>query len=212
VGAGYAVGLLADLGATEAIEPMLRVLAATDGLDLLHDRIIQRLPRLGAPVLEPALRAYGQTDDPEFRWSLCQILADLKIRAERVVQILLDQLRADPAAGAMNLAEYGDARALGELQQSFEVLEIDSSDTGHIPNHAFIELRGAIELLGGALSEEQLAKYREAMKPADRLRARLHTAIAAPRRERNRRKRERKQRRNRRRNKGKARGKAPRGV
>lgn len=46
-----------DLKATEAVDQMVRVLARTSWDDLLHDRILMRLPELGAAVLEPALGA-----------------------------------------------------------------------------------------------------------------------------------------------------------
>lgn len=56
----HAVDLLADLKAETAIGPMLRVRAETDWDFIIHDRIILRLPELGAPVLEPALSMLGE--------------------------------------------------------------------------------------------------------------------------------------------------------
>lgn len=53
----HAVDLLVDLKATEAVDRMVRVLARTSWDDLLHDRILMRLPEFGAAVLEPALGA-----------------------------------------------------------------------------------------------------------------------------------------------------------
>src|SRR5260370_10810023 len=63
----HAVELLVDLGATDAIVPMLETLEVTDYDELVHDRIEQHLPKLGAPVLEPALAKYAALDDPDTR-------------------------------------------------------------------------------------------------------------------------------------------------
>lgn len=60
-GGGYApvhaAELLGELRAPEAVEPMLRVLSRTDFMDVLHDRLLTAMPAIGAPVVEPALRA-----------------------------------------------------------------------------------------------------------------------------------------------------------
>ncbi|MGH8862325.1 MAG: hypothetical protein ACRDVG_14035, partial [Jatrophihabitantaceae bacterium] len=66
----HAVDVLGELRAVEAIEAMLRVLAGSDFLDIVHDRILLRLPEIGAPVVEPALRAYAANSDDNFRLSL----------------------------------------------------------------------------------------------------------------------------------------------
>ena len=59
-GGGYgpihAAKLLQQLEAAEAIEPMLRVLARCDLMDILYSTLVNALESLGAPVLEPAPR------------------------------------------------------------------------------------------------------------------------------------------------------------
>lgn len=59
----HAVELLGELRSVEAIEPMLRLLADSDFLDIVHDRILQQMPPIGAPMVEPALRAYAASTD-----------------------------------------------------------------------------------------------------------------------------------------------------
>jgi hypothetical protein len=43
-------------GLKKQIEPMLRVLAGTDPLDILHDQVIKSMLKIGPSVMEPALR------------------------------------------------------------------------------------------------------------------------------------------------------------
>src|SRR5918996_4833838 len=53
----HAATILRDLNAPAAIEPMLRVLARCDSMDILYSVVIGALTSLGPPVLEPALAA-----------------------------------------------------------------------------------------------------------------------------------------------------------
>jgi hypothetical protein len=52
----HAARLLGELGATEAIEPLLKRMVDTTWDEILHDAIIQSLPKIGTTVVEPALR------------------------------------------------------------------------------------------------------------------------------------------------------------
>lgn len=108
-GPTHAAQLLGELHAAAAVEPMLRVLAGTEAHDRLHDKIIQVLPELGAAVTEPAIRAFADSADPTFRYSLSAVLAECQIHDDRIFEILIDQLRREPSLGAGNLAP-GDLR------------------------------------------------------------------------------------------------------
>ena len=116
-GGGYApihaAQLLGELRAEEAIEPMLRVLADTDPLDILHDQVIQSMLKIGPSVMEPALRV-AVNAAPDLQDTLASILARIGFRDERTLEILLNQLRRDPDY-AGNLANYGDPRAVPHL-------------------------------------------------------------------------------------------------
>ena len=80
----HTVELLADIGAHEAIEPMLRALVRTDWMSILHDRVIIRLPEFGAAVVEPALSMLAHADDREVRQSLCAVLSKVGVRDDRM--------------------------------------------------------------------------------------------------------------------------------
>jgi hypothetical protein len=177
----HAVRLLGELKAAGAVEPMLRLLATTDYLDVLHDQLIQSLPEIGTPVIEPALRAYAENDNTDFRFSLCAVLAEAGVRDDRIFEILIDQLRAD-SSRAGNLAIYGDERAVPHLHEALDRYELVESESP-LANHTLIELRAAIEDLGGTLTAEQQRKCRRGREPAEVFRRKMDALLEARRRD-----------------------------
>jgi hypothetical protein len=172
----HAVDLLAELRAEAAIQPMLRLLAEAEWMTIIHDRVIQGLPRLGPAVLEPALAAYAETSDPDLRRGLASVLAALKVHDERVYLIMTGELEANLELGAMHLAEYGDPHALPLLSAAIDRYE--SRGDQFMANHALVELRAAIEDLGGELTPEQRAKIDRILAPDERRRQEFRAAIA----------------------------------
>jgi hypothetical protein len=84
----HAVDLLADLKASEAVEPMIRAVLAGDWDEILPDRATLRLPELGPAVLEPTLRALEEDISEPGRDRLCDVIAKLGVRDERVFRHL----------------------------------------------------------------------------------------------------------------------------
>lgn len=175
----HAVWLLTELRAESAIESMLDVLAETEWDTILHDAIIQALPRFGAVVLEPTLRAYEDDRYGECRYSLASIVAALRIRDDRILAVLCDQLARDPELGASDLAHYGDPRALEDLVRAYDRYQIIDADHP-FANHALTEIRAAIENLGGTLTPAQERQYVRAMEPYERWRRERAAARATP--------------------------------
>jgi hypothetical protein len=171
----HAVRLLGEMKIAAAIGGMLRALAETDGLDVLHDAVLLSLPEIGEPVVEPALRAYAETDDLELRGSLGAILARLGVVDERIFAVLLEMLEISPRH-AGDLAHYGDDRALPHLSRAFDAYTLRDSDSP-LANQDLVELHAAIEELGGAMTSQQSAKYREACEPSERWRRQFDAAI-----------------------------------
>jgi hypothetical protein len=160
----HAARLLGELKAEQAVEPMLRTLAGTDPLDVLHDQVLQALPNIGAPALEPALLAYKEAN-PELQTSIASVLSRIRVRDERIFEILVAQLRREPGY-AGNMADYGDPRAAPYLREALDKYEPVQGDNP-FANHALIELREAIERLGGTLSAEQQLKCRRGLQQAE---------------------------------------------
>jgi hypothetical protein len=186
----HAVDLLGELRAGDAVEPMLRVLAGTEFLDIVHDRILQRMPQIGAPVIEPALHAYADSRDDDFRLSLAAVLSRTGVRDEQIFTLLLERLDREPSE-AHHLVDYGDRRALPRLHDALDRCVVTD---GRIPfaNQDLIELRAAIEGLGGVLNAEQRATVRQVDEQSEVVRAALFgklqrepTAAGPPKRGRN---------------------------
>ena len=179
----HAAELLGDLAASAAVEPMLRALVRADPLDILHDRLLSCLARLGAPVVEPALRAAASANEDTLD-SIAAVLARVGIHDERILDILLAQLRRVPDL-AGNLADYGDPNAIPALLEALDAFELVES-ANPFANHPLIEIRAAIEELGGTLSAEQQLKCRRGQKAADSFRRAIlrsheaRTGTAAP--------------------------------
>lgn len=172
----HAAELLGDLRAATAVVPMLRTLAQTDPLDILHDRVLPSLAKIGAPVVEPALRAAASADQDTLD-SIAAVLARVGIHDERILDILLAQLRRVPEL-AGNLAEYGDPNAIPALLEALDAFELVES-ANPFANHPLIEIRAAIEELGGTLSMEQQLKCHRGQKAAESIRQLLRERVEA---------------------------------
>lgn len=118
----HAARLLQQLGAADAIAPMLRVLARCDPMDVLYSALVHALESMGAPVLEPALDAYAVARSGDRRTALASVLSGLGVRDDRILSVLLDALQYDAVLGAGLLAEYGDPAALPRLGEALDEL------------------------------------------------------------------------------------------
>jgi hypothetical protein len=181
-GGGYApihaARVLGDLEAPEAIEPMLRVLARCDPMDILYSVLIEVLESFGPPVLEPALAAHAAAESEDGRSGIAGVLSRLGVRDDRVFAVLLKMLEDDVVLGAASLAEYGDPAALPHLGAALDRCELDVRG-GLLASQDIIELEAAIEELGGVLSEDQRRKVRAVGAAREEARAPLLAIGAA---------------------------------
>jgi hypothetical protein len=127
----HAVDLLADLKATEAIEPMLDALPELTFDDILYSRIVTRLPDLGPAVVEPALavlsdeQEQGEDTDEETVSGICEVLAKLGVKDERVFEALCWAFKRGEPWTASAFAIYGDKRAVPILEAAIATFEPD---------------------------------------------------------------------------------------
>lgn len=82
----------------------------------IDDGLIQALLPFGSRALEPLLTLYGELGEEQGS-DLGFLLAGLRIRDERVLQLLLDRLEFDAADGAFCLGLYGDPAAKPALEK-----------------------------------------------------------------------------------------------
>jgi hypothetical protein len=145
----HAVDLLVDLKAQSAILPLLETLVSAELDEVIHSRIVIRLPELGAAVLEPLLRLMHQQSKPHARDALCTVMSELGVRDERIFDCLCEYFDAEPGLGARCFADYGDARALPFLAVAIETFEPDWDSAVGICD--LDELVDAYEQLDGSL-------------------------------------------------------------
>jgi HEAT repeat protein len=167
----HAVRLLAQLKASEAIEPMVRRLMHTEPGEVLHDTLLYALEELGPAVAPAALEALADARTSDERFGLLSALSHCGARDERIYAALLVQLEEDPIAAAMNLSVYGDPRAIEPLTRALEAHEVDEDAEDLFANQTIIELQHAIEQLGGTLDAAQLEKAARARGSRHRLSA-----------------------------------------
>jgi SEC-C motif-containing protein len=158
----HAVALLGELRAQEAIGPMVYLLPQLDPQDALYSEVIQALPALGPGVVKPALERLVAEDTHDGRIGLSEVLIKLGARDERLFEILLQFLKEETDIGAGFLANYGDPRALEPLRETFDEFEFETQESPLV-NQALIELREAIQRLGGELTSAQQAKFEQGM-------------------------------------------------
>jgi SEC-C motif len=175
----HAVDLLGALGEARAVPILLRCLAHDDLFDGLAPQAAAALRTLGPVALEGCLAAYASATDEAFRDRLAGVLSRFGVHDERIYACLVETLQRTPELGANYLAEYGEARALDVLAQTFDTLPLCDEEIP-LANHVFIELRAAIEDLGGHLTAVQHQKFESADAARRRLVAQMHWAMDPP--------------------------------
>jgi HEAT repeat protein len=151
----HAAKLLGLLGAGQAVPVLLRMVDQYDALDAYHTEAVDALVRLGKPAVDACLEAYPTTNNADTHAGIAAVLSRCAVKDERSYQTLLDFFDQSPELGAMYVAAYGDARAIPALSQMFDALPVHEQDDAMLSNHVFVELRGAIEELGGELTTAQ---------------------------------------------------------
>jgi SEC-C motif len=175
----HAVDLLGALGEARAVPILLRCLEHDDLFDGLALPAAAALRTLGPSALEGCLAAYAMTTNEAFRDRLAGVMSRCGVHDERLYACLVETLQRTPELGASYLAEYGEARALGVLAQTFDTLPLRDQESP-LANHVFIELRAAIEELGGRLTTAQHQKFEAADAARRRLVAQMSWDVDPP--------------------------------
>ena len=82
------------------------------------------------------------------------------LRIDRIFHHLIARLKVAVDFTASAIAEYGDERALPHLHAALRKFRLDEKDSDR--NHAVVELRAAIEALGGELDAREQLKVARA--------------------------------------------------
>jgi NADPH-dependent ferric siderophore reductase len=169
--------LLGMIGDDRAVPVLLRCLEHYDVLGSYHQDAADALVALGDPAIDACLEAYPTASNEDMRDGIASVLRRSKTKDERVYIMLLDFFEQTPELGAMYLADYGDPRAIPVISRMFDTLTVDDRENAIFSNHVFVELRGAIQELGGQLTAEQEAKIERADAPRRRFVAQMNAAV-----------------------------------
>ena len=179
----HAAKLLGMLGDAQAVPVLLRMLAGYAVIDGYHQAAEDALVALGAPAIEACLAAYPTAKNEDLRSGIVAVLSRSTEKNARIFQTLLAFFAQSTELGAIYLADYGDPQAIPVLSQMFDTLPIDDHSDSVMSNHIFVELRSAIEHLGGQLTAAQQAKADRADAPRRRFAAQMErrsVAYASP--------------------------------
>ncbi len=80
------------------------------------DEAMETLVEIGRPALEPLLALYGELDESE-GGEVAFILANLRIRDDRILKLLLDRLDYDFSDTVLLLNIYGDPAAIEAIER-----------------------------------------------------------------------------------------------
>ena len=118
------IAFFRTLRAPEAV-PYLVDLVRSQPEDIPDD-VIQAFVEIGEPALEPLLSLYDELDSEDN--DVPFLLASLRARHPRILEILLDRLNYDPMDAAFCLELYGDPEARPALESTLAGLGQDDHD------------------------------------------------------------------------------------
>lgn len=155
---------LLRLKAPEALLPLVRWLARAEPGTELYELLIAGLKDWGPAVVPATLEVLEAIQGGEARFELLQVLAHCGARDERIYTALLALLEEEPFLGSVNLAAYGEPRALEFLGRALDAYELEDDVADVFAQQTVLELGFAIRELGGALTRSQQAKLEAARR------------------------------------------------
>ncbi len=158
-----ATGLLRDMESTQPKMLYIQWQLDRTEKDELKDNALESLIAMGKSVVQPILQQIGQANEAG-KEALLEVLSHFPDGGP-VFRIAMDMFRAHPEKRALfagYLARIGDSRALPALEEA--------AGEKDLPYLTYIELRNAIEELGGTCPEREYEddpEY-EALRDLDR--------------------------------------------
>lgn len=141
------IALLRAWKATEAAPFLVRYIRE-DPQDV-PDEVVEALVEIGRPALEPLLALYDELEESE-SGEVAFTLANLRVRDERILKLLLERIEYDLSDTALLLALYGDPAAR-------EALEKAAAELGDSDGALRKDISEALEALSGEPAESRAA-------------------------------------------------------
>jgi hypothetical protein len=165
-----AVYLATELRLAGTVPALVSCVLQADVGDELWEAALIALRGIGAPAVEPLLAAFDAHSDLVARASIADALLATRATDEGILNAFLRLFDDDTVEGADKLAQYGDRRALPALVEALDRAELDPvGNRDFLANEDVLNLAGAIEALGGTLTETQRAKEQRVLRRRERL-------------------------------------------
>lgn len=145
----YAINVLADFNSIKPLKSYIICVIERSVSDDVIESMIEQLSLNADLVKDAILAAYPKYNEYQ-KAAFAPVLSYCKNKDDRILPILLDELLIHPddiAQYVEMVARYGDERALDTLYKEIEREDIKYSD--------FVEIRFAIEKLGGEYTKER---------------------------------------------------------
>ena len=143
-----AMGMLRDIGGSTMDDVLVELVCTADEQNELSDMAADILSGCGGGVVPRLLDWYG--DAPEYAQELILDICCNYPGDGRIYDYLMDCLRNRPERRALNaslLAKLGDERAIEPMKSMMQLFDLRYFD--------YVELRDAVEALGGEIGEER---------------------------------------------------------
>jgi HEAT repeat protein len=134
---GDLVAIFRHLRAPEALPFYFKYGLEFEGDEFPED-LMEAFLDLGEQSIEPLLALRADIEDP---WNVTMTLAALQVRDPRILEALLDELKRDPADGAIALSHYGDPAAIPALEQARRELPAGNEEAASEIDRAIEALR-----------------------------------------------------------------------
>jgi hypothetical protein len=143
-----AVGLLRDLDSVQPKMLYINWQLERKAEDDLKDNAVESLIVMGESVVQPILQQFGKANEAG-KEALLEVLSHFSGN-EQILRLMLDAFQTHPEKRALfagYLAKLGDERALPALTEAAAL--------PNVPYLTYIEIRNAIETLGGECPERE---------------------------------------------------------
>jgi hypothetical protein len=168
----HAIEILKRMKASDAIEPMLKLLERCEPDDSIFCDLMTALKSFGDAALEPGLKALEDTSANSDHYNaILDTLSGIGVKDQRLFSALLKQLDENPYLAAGNFTEYDDPAALPHLVAALDKCK-PLNDGGENQVDQILELSYAIDTFKGKLTKQQSKLVRGAKSFRARQRAR----------------------------------------
>ena len=143
-----AVGLLRDLDSVQPKMLYINWQLERKAEDDLKDNAVESLIGMGESVVQPILQQFGKANEAG-KEALLEVLSHFSGN-EQILRLMLDAFQTHPEKRALfagYLAKLGDERALPALTEAAAL--------PNVPYLTYIEIRNAIETLGGECPDRE---------------------------------------------------------